>query len=206
MAISYPLTMPTNGWLKAVFTANNIVGISKSPFTMQQQTYQWHGEEWQVDVSLPPLNQTQAEAWVNALTALRGTLGTFYIGDPTHTAPTGVATGTPLVNGAQTAMSTTLATKGWTHSVSKILKAGDFIQIGTGAQQRIYKVLTDVNSDGSGHATLDIFPALREGVSDNQPITLNNCMGTFRLLSNDRQWTVDNAKLYGIDFKCEEAF
>lgn len=205
MAISYPLTIPSNGWLKANFQANNIVGMSKSPFTYQQQVYEWPGEYLAADVSLPPLNQSQAEAWINFLTALRGTLGTFLIGDPIKTAPAGVATGTPVVQGVQTSMSKTLNTKGWTHDVTGILKAGDWIQVGTGTSQRIYKVLTDANSDSSGYATLDIWPSLREGVSDNQPITISNTNGCFRLVANDRQWTVDNAKLYGIDFKCEEA-
>lgn len=206
MAISFPITMPSSGWLKANFVANNVVGVSKSPFTMQQQIYQWPGECLEVDVSLPPMNQSQAEAWINFLVSLRGQVGTFYIGDPIKTAPAGVATGTPVVHGAQSSMSNTLATKGWTHNVTGILKAGDWIQLGSGAEQRIYKVLTDANSDSSGYATLDIFPILREGVSDNQPITLANCQGTFRLQTNDRTWSVDNARLYGIDFKCEEAF
>lgn len=207
MSISFPLSLPsTPSWMKVNFTANNIVGVTRSPFTGQQQTYQWPGENWSVDVSLPPMDQATAEAWVTFLISLRGVLGTFHVGDVLHTAPVGVATGTPVVNGAQGSMSNTLATKGWTHNITGILKAGDFIQVGTGVQQRLYKVLTDANSDGSGLATLDIFPSLREGVSDNQSITLANTAGTFRLLSNDRTWNVDNAKHYGIDFKAEEAY
>jgi hypothetical protein len=205
MAITFPLSLPTGGWLKAIFNAENVIGLSKSPFTLQAQTYQWPGEMWLVDVSLPPMDQETAETWVNWQVSMRGQLGTVYIGDPTHTAPRGVATGTPVVNGAQSAGSNTLATKGWTHGVTGIWKAGDFIQVGTGTQQRIYKVLTDANSDGSGLATFDIFPVLREGVSDNQPITITNCMGTFRLQLNTRKWTVDAARNYGIDFTCEEA-
>ena len=207
MAITYPLTMPaTPGFRQTKLTSTNIAGISKSPFTMQQQVYQWPGEGWSADVALPPMKRVLAEAWVTFLTSLRGVVGTLYIGDDKALAPQGVATGTPLVNGAQTSMSNTLATKGWAHGVTGILKAGDYVQLGTGVQQRIYKVLTDVNSDGSGHATLDIFPILREGVSDNQPITLTNPQGTFRLSSNDRTWDVDEASIYGLTFKCEEAF
>jgi hypothetical protein len=207
MAISYPLSLPsTPSWMKANFTANNIVGVSKSPFTNQQQVYQWPGEFWSVDVSLPPMDKATAEAWVNFLVSLRGTLGTFYIGDATHAAPNGVATGTPTVNGAQSSGSNTLATKGWTHNITGILKAGDLLQIGTTTQKRLYKVLNDANSDSSGHATVDIFPVLREGVSDSQSITLANPAGTFRLLTNDRTWNVDSAQQYGIDFKAEEAF
>jgi hypothetical protein len=207
MSISYPLSPPTTpSWVKVNFTANNIVAISASIFTGQQQVYQWPGESWLVDVSLPPMTQATAEAWVTFLISLRGQLGTFYLGDVLHTAPVGVATGTPVVNGAQGSMSNTLATKGWTHGTTDILRAGDFIQIGTGTSQRLYKVLTDANSDGSGLATLDIFPSLREGVSDNQSIAITDTEGTFRLAANERTWNVDKARIYGIDFKAEEAY
>jgi hypothetical protein len=206
MSISYPLSLPTTtSYKKMNLTATNVVGLSKSPFTLQQQTYQWPGEAWMLDVALPPMKIDQAQAWVAFLVSLRGQLGTFYAGDEALLAPRGIATGTPLVNGAQNSMSMTLVTKGWTVSVTGILKAGDYIQLGTGVQQRLYKVLTDANSDSSGNATLDIFPRLREGVSDNQPISLTSCQGTFRLPTNDRMWSVDEALIYGIDFKAEEA-
>jgi hypothetical protein len=204
--ITYPLSLPpTPGWVKVNLVASNVVGLSISPFTLQAQTYQWPGEGWSASVSLPPMTQSTAEAWVTFLVSLRGTLGTFYIGDPLHLAPRGVATGTPVVNGAQSAMSTTLATRGWTASVTNIFLAGDYIQLGTGVQQRIYKVLTNANSDGSGDATFDIFPVLREGVSDDQPLTLINPAGTFRLTKDARQFDMNEAKQFGIDFECEEA-
>lgn len=204
--ISYPLMLPlTPGWSKIVFSATNIVGLSRSPFTNQQQVYSWPGEYWSVDVSMPPMPQTTAEAWITFLVSLRGTLGTFLIGDAERATPRGVATGTPLVNGAQSSMSSTLATKGWTHSITNIFLAGDFIQLGTGVQQRIYKVLTNATSDVSGNATFDIFPVLREGVSNNQPITLLNTQGTFRLTTDERKWDMDAAHIYGLDFACEEA-
>ena len=152
------------------------------------------------------MTRDQAEDWISFLVSLRGAVGSFYLGDPAGTVPQGVATGTPLVNGAQVAMSRTLVTKGWTHSTTGILLAGDYLQVGTGLQQRLYKNLTDADSDSSGNATLDIFPSLREGISDNQPITLTNCKGTFRLAGNERQWSVDYTRFYGIDFKCVENF
>jgi len=218
MAISYPLSMPNApGFQKQNLSAVNVVGIAVSPFTKQQQTYEWPAEYWHLDIALPPMSRTLAEAWVTFLVSLRGYVGTFHAGDGAVKAPQGVATGTPVVNGAQSAAGVTLNTKGWTHSVTGILKAGDYIQLGTGTQQRVYKVLTDANSDSSGNATLDIFPRLREGVSDGQPITLTNCQGTFRLAfetpgsgsasgaGNARTWSVDEAMVYGITFQAQEA-
>jgi hypothetical protein len=204
--ISFPLQMPaTPGWSKINFTANNVVGVSRSPFTLQQQVYTWPGEGWSVSIAMPPMNQPTAEAWMTFLTALRGTSGTFWIGDVAHATPRGIATGTPVVSGAQSAMSNTLATRGWTASTTGIFLAGDFVQVGTGAQQRMYKVLTNANSDGGGNATFDIFPILREGVSDDQPITLLNTAGTFRLEKDTRQFDMDAARIFGISFEAEEA-
>lgn len=206
MAINYPLSLPSApGFQKFNMTATNIVGVAKSPFTFQQQTYEWPGEYWSLDAVLPPMKIDQAQAWVTFLMSLRGILGTFYVGDDADVEPQGVATGTPLVNGTNNAASKTVTTKGWTHNITGILLAGDYIQIGTGAAKRLYKNLTDANSDSSGHATLDIFPRLREGLSDNQAITIVDCQGTFRLIDNARTWSVDEAMIYGIDFKAEEA-
>jgi hypothetical protein len=139
---------------------------------------------------------------------LRGPVGTFTFGDQYATTPRGVATVTStnaLVNGANSAGSKTVATKGWTHSITGILKAGDYIQLGTGSAQRLYKVLADANSDSSGHATLDIFPRLREALSDNQVITLHDCKGLFRLVDTRREWDIALAGIWGISFRAVEA-
>jgi hypothetical protein len=135
-----------------------------------------------------------------------GRFGVCLFGDPSYAGPQGVATGTPVCNGAQGAASQVLNTKGWTHSVTGILKAGDILQIGSGLTQRIYYVCRDVNSDSSGDASVQIYPCLRDsGVTDGQAITLSNPQGCFRLLNNRREWSVDNAMLYGVAFSLVEA-
>jgi hypothetical protein len=186
--------------------AINIVGLSVSPFTGETQAQEWPGEMWQIDGTLPPMARADAEEWLSFLIALRGSSGTFYYGDPSVSAPRGVATGTPLVNGANAAGSKTLVTKGWTHSIAGILKKGDYLQIGSGTSQRLYKVVyADVDSDGSGDATIDIFPRLREALADGDAITTSNCRGVFRLAVNAREWSISTAKHYGLTFKAIEA-
>lgn len=130
MAITYPLAPPASpGPRNTVFAANNLVSVAASPFTGTAQVQEFPGEWWEVAISLPPMVQDDAEQWTSFLTALRGQAGTFYLGDPARTAPAGVATGTPLVNGTQAGGSKALATKGWTPNTTGILKAGDYIQI-----------------------------------------------------------------------------
>ena len=205
MAISYPLSLPTtSGIMRVRLVANDVVGVSQSPFTAVQQVYRYTGQFWEADITLPPMKRADAEYWISFLLKLNGPFGTFLMGDPNGATPRGIATGTPLVNGAgQTGNE--LVTDGWTTSQTGILKAGDYIQLGTGATSRLYKVLDDVNSDGSGNATLTVWPDLRSAPADNAAITVSNTKTTFRLNSAQTSWDINEATIYGLTFGAREA-
>jgi hypothetical protein len=184
-------------------SANDIVGISQSSFTAAQQVYKYPGQFWEADVTLPPMKRADAEYWISFLMKLNGPFGTFLLGDPNGGTARGVATGTPVVNGgSQTGNE--LITDGWTAGQTGILKAGDYIQLGSGATAKLYKVLDDVNSDGSGNATLTIWPSLRSSPSNNATITVSNPKGVFRLTVAP-YWDINEAAIYGITFGAREA-
>jgi hypothetical protein len=205
MAVSYPLALPTNtGFAKIRISANNVVGVSRSPFTAKQQVYRYTGQFWEAEISLPPMKRADAEYWISFLLKLNGPYGTFLLGDPNGATARGVATGTPLVKGANQTGSS-LITDGWTTSTTGILKAGDYIQIGGGAAAKLHKVLDDVNSDSSGNATLTIWPDLRSSPSDNAPIVVSGAKGLFRLSTSQQDWDVNEASIYGMTFPAREA-
>lgn len=185
-------------------TTTDIVGQSISPFTASQQVYKYSGQYWEADITLRPMTRDEAEYWISFMLKLNGAYGTFLLGDPNGATPRGVATGTPLVKGANQT-GNELLTDGWTNSITGILKAGDYIQLGTGASARLHKVLDDVNSDSGGNATLTIYPALRSSPADNSAITVNNAKGVFRLSSNQTAWDIRESAIYGITFGAREA-
>ena len=204
MSISYPLSFPAVGISGVTIRAKNVVAISASPFTGQQQVYKHPGQWWEMEVTMPAMTRADAEAVAAFLFKLNGQYGTFTLGDPANTSPRGVGTGTPLVkNGGQTG--STLVTDGWTAGTANILRAGDWIQLGTGASTKLHKVLDDVSSDGTGTASLTIWPDLRSSPSDNAAITVNNTQGLWRLASNSQDYSIDIGKIYGITFACMEA-
>ena len=205
MSISYPLSLPTNKKLAQIrLTANDIVGVSQSPFTAAQQVYKYTGQFWEAEVSLPAMKRADAEYWISFLLKLNGAYGTFLLGDPNGATARGVATGTPLVKGgSQTGNE--LLTDGWTPSTTGILKAGDYIQLGTASSAKLHKVLDDVNSNASGEATLLLWPDLRAAPSDNASIVVSNTVGVFRLTSNAQAFNIDEATFYGITFAAREA-
>lgn len=205
MAITYPLSLPSNRQISSVrMNTVDIVGQSVSPFTATQQTYKYQGQYWEADITLRPMTRDEAEYWISFLLKLNGAYGTFMLGDPNGQIPRGIATGTPLVKGANQT-GNELITDGWTISTTGILKAGDYIQLGTGLNAKLHKVLDDVNSDSSGNATLTIYPDLRSAPDDNLAITVNNPKGVFRLSSNQTAWDIKEAAIYGITFGAREA-
>jgi len=204
MAITYPVTFPDVGIRAMNIRARTVVGISSSPFTGQQQVYKHQGEWWEAEVTLPPMKRATAEQVTAFLIKMKGRYGTFLLGDPANTSPRGVGTGTPLVYGADQTGSS-LITDGWTVSTTGILKAGDWIQLGSGSTTTLHKILDDANSDASGIATLEIFPSLRSSPADNAQITKSSPKGIWRLSSNEMSWNIDEASVYGITFACVEA-
>jgi len=209
MAITYPLTLPSvKSPTRVTLAATSVVGISRSPFTFTQQVFAYPGQIWGAGISLPVMLRSDADQWKTFLLKLNGQYGTFLLGDPSAPSAKGTALGTPLVKGAsQTGQ--TLLTDGWTNSATGVLLAGDYIQLGTGAASRLHMVLVDVDADGSGNATIEIFPALRESPADNLAIVTEDCVGTFRLASNqmavvNASGPIDNPH-YALEFEAIEA-
>ena len=186
MTISYPLAIPSN---PQTFARRITIGFqvavarSTSPFTYQQQIQEHDGQLLSAEITTQVLNREQASDWKGFIAALKGGVGTVLVGDTSYQGPYGNAGGTPKVNGTATRGATTIATKGWTNSITNILKRGDWIQI----DQRLYMVLQNVNSDGSGNATLDIAPRLREAHTNDTAIVTEAPKGLFRLDSSSQK-------------------
>jgi len=207
MAISYPLSLPTTiGMANIELRTVNAVAYSRSPFTFAGQAHEYAGKMWQADVTIPPVRRDLAEAWVTFLVSLKGQLGTFYLNDPSSVTPRGSArdSDTILVNGAVSS-GNTIAIDSAPLSTTDFLKAGDYMQIGSGTSRQLFKVLNDVDTDGTGAATVDVWPNVRTSIADNSAVTVESAKGVFRLASNETSWSVNQASLYGITFGAVEA-
>jgi hypothetical protein len=208
MAESYPLTFPTQTGVTSVeITATDVVSISESPFTFSQQVVRHAGARWSATIRIPPVKRSDSEYWNAFLLRLRGQFGTFLLGDPNAATPRGSAAttaGTPVVNGASQT-GNELAIDGLPASATGYLKAGDYIQLGSGSTARLYKVLEDVDTNASGEATLNLWPDLRSSPADDAAVVVSNAKGLFRMATNDATWTINNAGFYSISFAAVEA-
>lgn len=205
MAITYPLALPTTtDFRRVTMSGESVVGLSRSAFTKTAQAQEHQGMLWHIGITLRPMKRATAEAWIAFLLKLNGRQGTFLMYDPAGPTARGSLLGAPLVDGAsQTGQE--LDTKGWDTNEVGVLLVGDYFSLGTDEQTRLYKVLDDVDSDGSGLATINIWPRLRESPGDSDALTFASAKGTFRLAGNVSTWDVSVAQFYGLGFSAEEA-
>jgi hypothetical protein len=190
--VTYPLSMPAQGVKGIVIRKAEAGGITSSPYSGSQEVYAYPGQWWEADVTLKPASLSAAGAIEGFIGLLRGTYGTFLMGDPMRPTPLGMAAsspGTPVVNGAQSAGANTLNIKGAGASKTKYLAAGDYIQLGSGLNTHLHQVLQDANTDGSGNATLTLWPNLRAAVADNDTVVVTACMGLFRMAQSKQAIT-----------------
>lgn len=131
MAINFPLSFPTTPSFKRLEIRElNVIGVSESPTSLEQQVYEWDGDRWEMGVTWPMMARSSAEPIIAILSALRGRRGKVILGPCGEDAsPRGTATGTPFVLTDHSSRSLTLATTGWTVSLTGIMKAGDYLQI-----------------------------------------------------------------------------
>ena len=205
MPISYPRALPTHTGIRQItLRAVNVTAVSESVFTLRQQVFKHSGERWEAEVTLPQMARSDAEQWVAWLLSMRGREGTFLLGDPLGGTPRGSAGGTPRVNGAnQTGDS--ISIDGCTASQTGWLKAGDYIQLGSGAGSSLHKVLQDVSSNGAGQATIDVWPSIRTAPADNSAVVVNNAKGVFRLATSSTEWSINEIAHWGVVFPAVEA-
>ena len=205
MAITYPLTAPlsTLGLEQLQMRPRNAVAVSESPFTYKQDIVAHTGKAWACNVRIPSQQRDLVEDWLAFLLSLKGPVGTFLMGDPIGATPRGSAKdtpGTPAVQGAaQTGNE--LNIDGLPLSATGYLLAGDYIQLGAGSTARLYKTLTQTNSNGAGQATLDLWPDILTAPADDETVVVANTAHLWRLTSTVTPWLAQNANVLGIEFE-----
>lgn len=181
-------TMPTNvNFISSQFNLRFNTQLFESPLSQQIQRSVLDGPKWVAQYTLPHMKRETAAEWQAFFMKLQGMKVTFNAYDPEGKTPRGVATGTPLVKGASQT-GTSLDTDGWTSGVTGILKKGDYFSVGGEL-----KIITDdINSDGSGNATLTFQPALRNSPSDNAAITVTDATCEMILSSDVESFFLTN--------------
>jgi len=195
------LTFPTIRIAQASFGLRSNTQEHRSPFSGAVQTLELPGAVWQASLTLRGLSSSECRALSAWLVQLRGRAGRFYLHDHSHPGPAGVASGVPVVSGAgQTGNQ--LVTSGWTPNTAGILKAGDYIQIGS----ELKMVVADAASNGAGAATLQIEPPIRTSPASGSLIVTAQA-SCVMMLADDEQtrWATRPPLRSDLTLNCVEA-
>ena len=134
MALTYPLSTPTTIGIESIeLRAVNAVAVSQSPFTYKQQVISHGGQKWEASVNIPSVHRDKAAQWKAMLVGLKGQVGTFLLGDPDYATPQGTVSSCTLTGSVGDDTVNVVMTG--------TLKAGDYIQLGSGSSAKLHQVL-----------------------------------------------------------------
>ena len=128
--------MPTTpNFTRSSFRLFRAIGQTASPFTGKQLSQEFDAVFWEAEVSLPPLNRTQAAEWQSFLMQLKGSVNHFKFADPDALTNQGTFNTTHLlgdkrINNTSVALTVT-NTNTFTAGASTFSNAvaGDFIHV-----------------------------------------------------------------------------
>jgi hypothetical protein len=194
-------TLPTTPPFQTVDLKSNHRTLVARTHSGRRSARQVDGHFWSFTAVYPRLPRDEFMP-VFAFTAkMKGRFQTFDVIPPDLATPRGAASGTPVVDGASQT-GDQLATRGWDASVTGIMKAGDILRMA--GHTKVYMVVEDADSDGSGNATLRIEPELVESPADGESIQVANVPLRVAMSSDTREYAVRPPVIYTYEFDCEE--
>lgn len=156
-------TSPPPNQIKLSSVYPTLVSTSQS---LKQQVRSRGGQRWKFEFAYTNLTRQQIAPIRAFVLALRGQFNicTFAMPSSIFDTAQGTWPGVPKVNGANQVGRSILA-KGFTATQTGVAIADDFLQFAS--DPKVYGVVANANSDGSGNATLSIEPALMQSPADS---------------------------------------
>lgn len=194
MSVTLPTTPVPRSITPRLITARADL---RSAFGGSTQRISRTGSRWAYDVELPPMTAASALAWITALSET----DTCILNIPEPGITIG-SPGTPLVNGgSQTGSS--LVTDGWT--ASYVIPQGKWLSVSVSSLLYLHVTTAAVTANGSGQATLSVFPPLRASPADNAALNVNPAKIEGFLNLGDSAYGISvNRLVEGFAFSIEE--
>lgn len=207
MAITFPLDVPLTELTEFTVDHHDANRFVTAGFTGKGVVQQFDADYWKARLRYRNIPREFAQEVLAFGNALRGGLGTFVLPFPGYSQPLGEAKdnpSSPTVSGSGQAGNAELLVTSAPISLENWLLAGDIIQVGPANRPHWHRVLANVDTDGSGNATIDVWPRVREGTVNTDQVSLSTPLSIFRLTE---VFSVDivTPVLHTIEFNCREA-
>jgi hypothetical protein len=170
-----PYTMPAApGFAQVSWNMISVAAVSRSPFTLRSQIYEWPGQKLGAVVTTPIMTREQGLVWHGFFAQLRGRVGTFWFGDSLFACKQESGLGEPET--VDVSQGREVSSVGWTPNAADVVKAGDWLRIGG----KLRKAITSAGADADGAATFLVWPDM-QAVPAGTAIVWQEPKGIFRL-------------------------
>lgn len=149
----------------------------QSPLSSAVQTIARNAAFWSITLRFDLYDEDERRELIGFIALLNGQEHRFSYSDTTNVYG-GTGNGTPKVVGAS-GSGRSLATDGWANSET-VMKRGDMF----GVNSELKMCTSNVISNGSGQATINFVPELRQSPADNADIDLSAPTGVFMLMGD----------------------
>jgi|TARA_R100000329_G_scaffold151428_1_gene147520 hypothetical protein len=194
-------TFPTSPGFSALSFENNRPTLVNASLSGRRAVRQIGSQYFTFTVSMPPMNQNDAMDIFAFLQKQKGSFETFQIKIPLQNRGAEKSSTAVKVVGSHSAADSTIALDGFAASTTGVLKAGDLIKFA--GHTKVYMVQSDIDSDGSGAATVSIEPGIVSTLADNEVVTMNQPDFTVYLVS-DVVYQADRNSIFNISFDVRE--
>jgi len=181
-----PLIFPDVGIQNVEMRLKRSIAVAESPFSYDQQDYDFGGARWEAEVTLAPLSYSDARSVEAFLIGLKGQSGTFRFGNPLHNINKSV-----LLQSSTAIGDETISAQG------SAVSAGNYFSLGN------YLYIVTENYTGAGQMVIQ--PPMREVVANNTLLDFSYPRSTWRLTANDIGWSTSSSSLTSFTIPMVEA-
>lgn len=206
MPIVFPIDVPQTPPSAARVGKRDANRFEPSPYTGRGTVQEFEGEWWTLQLNYSRLRRVLAQPVSAFGSKLRKSVGTFVIAFPGYVNPLGTAkdiAASPSVNGSGQAGNTSINIKSAPANQTGWLVEGDIIQVGPASRPHWHEVLENVDTDGTGLATIEVWPRVREGTIDNDLVATENPLCIFRVIER-RDIDFERPVRQSFEFTCRE--
>ena len=163
---------------------------------------QFAAQYFSFSVQMPPMKQSEFQAFHAFLVKQKGSFDTFTFQYPLDNLGADKNNASVVVNGVHAIGDSTIAMDGFTVSTNDVFKAGDLIKFN--GHNKVYMVTGDANSNASGQATISIEPPLQAALANNEDIDTNQPSFTVALVQDDLLYATDASGFFSLSFDVRE--
>ena len=163
---------------------------------------QFAAQYFSFSVQMPPMKQSEFQAFHAFLVKQKGSFDTFTFRYPLNNLGADKNNASVVVNGVHAIGDSTIAMDGFTVSTNDVFKAGVLIKFN--GHNKVYMVTGDANSNASGQATISIEPPLQAALANNEDIDTNQPSFTVALVQDDLLYATDASGFFSLSFDVRE--